>query len=69
MKISSLNKRKNIYIGIETFMSMKLNNNKKQGSTFNKKKRKAIESLKLKKMTHCKKFKLNGKKRKKIPMI
>jgi hypothetical protein len=51
---------------------MKQNNSKKQENTFNKNrnksKNKVLESSKLKRMTHCRKFKSNGKKRRKILM-
>jgi len=45
---------------------MKQNNNKKLESIFNRNKVK--ESLKHKKMTHYKRYKSNGKKRKRIHM-
>jgi len=67
-----LNKQKSMSIEIDRHISMKQNNSKKQENTFNKNRRKSknkvLESSKLKRMTHCRKFKSNGKKRRKILM-
>lgn len=62
------NRQKSIYIDKNTLVNIKLNKKKKQENIFKKNKKIVTENLEHKKTTLYKRYKLNGKKRKKIHM-